>query len=105
MDEGGRIHDLRELARAHGLPIDEALESLERTLAPLPSPGAELRRLLEREAGKLMPISSAELPTVQAMPTPERVAWFHARRTEERRDRRAMRKAQRAARKRQRRAR
>lgn len=84
MDSRGQIHMLARLANESEL---------------------DARARLEKQLGKLMPIPAAELEAVKAMPTPERVAWFHARRTEERRGRKAARKAQRAARKKQRRAR
>ena len=84
MDVRGQIHELQRVA----------LES-----------ETDARRRHQAELGKLMPIADAELPVVKAMPTAERVAWFHARRAEERRERKAARKAQRAARKRQRGAR
>lgn len=97
MDSSGKIHDLLRLAEAHGLPAS----ALDGSFEPSPTErAAEVRELLERQVGKLMPI--VDLPAVEAMPTAERVAWFHARRAEERRDRKAARKAQRAARKKQR---
>jgi hypothetical protein len=89
MDSRGEIYRLQNLAG----DIDEATRKHHE---------AELRRL-EAEVGKLVPVSAADLPAVQAMSLEQRRGWYRDRTTAA--ERKAARKAQRAARKRQRRAR
>lgn len=64
---------------------------------------AAARLELEERVGKVVRIPKAELETVKAMPTAERVAWYNRSLTPEaKRERKNARKRQRAARKRNR---
>lgn len=62
------------------------------------------RKEYERRLGQLVPVPPDELEAVQAMPIPERRAWYAANLTREQKNqRKRARRAQRDARKRQRR--